>query len=235
MVLLKVWGAENGPWMQALHCIFGGGALIGPLLAIPFLGSQAGVESSSPPLYSTSSPENASIIYQEASGLLSVLSNVTMETVTANYSHAVNNQTETITTEYESKVHWAYLILGLMLMGSAVLLFLVTIFCSDIKLQCHNKQKKSPDSEAKKDVPEQKDEKVFRFKLTALVFFFYLFYCILEMNYGNYLTTYVVKDLGWTEQEGARLTSGYWATFTLGRALGIVLVKVGFIHYIYSF
>ena len=228
MTLLKVWGAENGPWMQALHCIFGAGALIGPLLAIPFLGSQAGVESPSLPLYPTSSPENASLIYQEASGLLSVLSNVTLEAITVNYSHAGNNHTETIKTKYESKVHWAYLVLGLMLWISAILFFIVMVFYSDIKLQCRNRQRKSPDSEDKKDAPEEKDERVFRLKLTAIVFFFYLFYCILEINYGNYLTTYVVKDLGWTEQEGARLTSGYWTTFTLGRALGIVLVKVGF-------
>ena len=37
MQLIKIWGDDHGPWMQALHCVFGVGALLGPLLATPFL------------------------------------------------------------------------------------------------------------------------------------------------------------------------------------------------------
>ena len=37
MQLIKIWSDEHGPWMQALHCVFGVGALLGPLVAVPFL------------------------------------------------------------------------------------------------------------------------------------------------------------------------------------------------------
>ena len=37
MQLIKIWGDDHEPWMQALHCVFGIGALIGPLIATPFL------------------------------------------------------------------------------------------------------------------------------------------------------------------------------------------------------
>ena len=37
MQLIKIWGDDHGPWMQALHCVFGVGALLGPLVATPFL------------------------------------------------------------------------------------------------------------------------------------------------------------------------------------------------------
>ncbi|GIY14928.1 sodium-dependent glucose transporter 1 [Caerostris extrusa] len=35
---LSLWGKDSGPYFQALHCIFGLGALIAPLIAAPFLG-----------------------------------------------------------------------------------------------------------------------------------------------------------------------------------------------------
>ena len=37
MQLIKIWGDDHEPWMQALHCVFGIGALMGPLIATPFL------------------------------------------------------------------------------------------------------------------------------------------------------------------------------------------------------
>ena len=37
MLLLKIWGKDHGPWMQALHLVVGVGAIIGPLIANPFL------------------------------------------------------------------------------------------------------------------------------------------------------------------------------------------------------
>ncbi len=36
-MVVKIWGADHGSWLQALHLTFGIGALAGPLLAEPFL------------------------------------------------------------------------------------------------------------------------------------------------------------------------------------------------------
>ena len=44
VTLLQIWGKDHGPWMQALHCIFGLGAMIGPLIAEPFLTERKEVE-----------------------------------------------------------------------------------------------------------------------------------------------------------------------------------------------
>ena len=226
MVLLKVWGAENGPWMQALHCIFGCGSLVGVLLATPFLKSELGVKNSFESFNVTWKPENSSVVYQKETGMMTMLSHVAIAKTTVNPSVQQNDLTELVVANYDSQVHWAYLIIGLCLCFSAFLFVLLTFLCSEIKLQCCDKNKKSPEQNVKEEPDEPKNERVFRLKLTIIVFFFYLSYCILQTNYGNYLSTYTVKDLAWTEQEGARLTSGYWATFTLGQALGIVLVKV---------
>ena len=37
MQLIKIWGEDHEPWMQALHCVLVVGALLGPLIATPFL------------------------------------------------------------------------------------------------------------------------------------------------------------------------------------------------------
>ena len=37
VTMLKIWGKEHGPWMQALHTVYGLGALVGPLICEPFL------------------------------------------------------------------------------------------------------------------------------------------------------------------------------------------------------
>ena len=37
VMVVQIWGADHGPWLQALHLIFGIGTLAAPLLAEPFL------------------------------------------------------------------------------------------------------------------------------------------------------------------------------------------------------
>ena len=219
LVLLKVWEAKNGPWMQALHCIYGTGALIGPLVAIPFLSSESSPISSTSDNNASLSMENGTIIQQESSN---ILGSVTTSAVMENG----RNQTAEDLTEYESQIHWAYLIIGLCACLSAILFLLVTLFCSNLKLTCLMKQQKLLNNEGSPNDADEKKDKAFRIKLSILLFFFYFCYCILEMNIGTYLTAYAVKELGWTEQQGASVTSVYWTTFTIGRALGIVLIKV---------
>lgn len=37
MLLLRIWGQDHGPWLQALHLIWAVGSLLGPLFTEPFL------------------------------------------------------------------------------------------------------------------------------------------------------------------------------------------------------
>ncbi len=37
MQVVEIWAADHGPWLQALHLIFGMGTLTAPLIAEPFL------------------------------------------------------------------------------------------------------------------------------------------------------------------------------------------------------
>ena len=78
---------------------------------------------------------------------------------------------------------------------------------------------------------KQKSEKVdsnskcFFISFVSLVFIFNWMYCILEVTCGNYLTAYTVDELNWSKTAGATLTSVFWASFTIGRGIGIFVVK----------
>ncbi len=37
MLTVRMWGESHAPWMQTLHCAYGIGSMLGPLVAEPFL------------------------------------------------------------------------------------------------------------------------------------------------------------------------------------------------------
>ena len=230
MALLKVWGEKNGPWMQALHCIFGLGALTGPLVAEPFLFTSPSNQSLSQPdtsdtfLNSTLHYDSTEPILMTEGYNVDLLSDL----VTLN---GTLNETEATAQHYppETKIVWCYLIVGICNVISAALQFFMLFLTKEPISLCHGKTR---GQNIKNNIQGEEllqnksfSEKGFRIKIVILVFMFYLTYCTLELNYGNYLAAFAVKRLGWTKSAGAMVTSAFWATFTGGRALGIVLVK----------
>ncbi len=70
-----------------------------------------------------------------------------------------------------------------------------------------------------------KQNRGFLITFVSLIFVFYWMYVMAEVAYFTYLTTYVVDELNWTKASGAALTSAFWISFTLGRGVGVFLVK----------
>ncbi|XP_070572018.1 sodium-dependent glucose transporter 1A-like [Ptychodera flava] len=56
VVLVVVWGKENGPWMQALHFLFALGATMAPLVAAPFLTDPVSINATAVPEPTTVAP-----------------------------------------------------------------------------------------------------------------------------------------------------------------------------------
>lgn len=50
-------------------------------------------------------------------------------------------------------------------------------------------------------------------------------YVAVENTFAGFLTTFVIKELNWTNSQGSYITSGHWALFATGRFLGIFLVR----------
>lgn len=58
---------------------------------------------------------------------------------------------------------------------------------------------------------------------TTLIFFF--FGCAMEINYTTFLATFAVDYLGWNDLDAANLTSVYALALTVGRFVGIFVIK----------
>ena len=194
-MLLRVWSYENGSWMQALHCVFGLGTLMAPLIAEPFLSDQVTLE---PPADLSNDPRT----YTE--------STPGQRNTSVNSATMLDNGTQ---------IKWAYLIVGIMCCFSTFLLFISGFFCGIGQIL-----KRDDEKESSVDKAVARKENIFRYTLLTLVFIFYASYCAVEIGVATYLASFAIY-LGWTKSAGAMVTSAFWASFTIGRALGILLVR----------
>ena len=60
MLIIRIWDKDNGPWMQALHFVFGLGSLAAPLVAEPCL-YEMSTQSTQPYLNTTDANQNYSM------------------------------------------------------------------------------------------------------------------------------------------------------------------------------
>ena len=119
----------------------------------------------------------------------------------------------------ESHIFYAYLISGVMVVMAAC--FLLMNLCINTKEDISETiKKKDPEK------TEKYDELTFKIPFLIGVFLFYVSYCGLESNFGNYVATYAVEDLSFTKNNGARVTAVYSMGYTVGRACGIFVIKI---------
>ncbi len=118
----------------------------------------------------------------------------------------------------ETCIFNAYLIAGVMVILAAC--FLLMNFCINIQDDL------TETNEEKEQDTVNSDNLSFKIPFLVGVFFFYVSYCGLESNYGNYVATYAVEELSFTKENGARVTAVYATGYTVGRACGILLIKI---------
>ena len=126
--------------------------------------------------------------------------------------------------EPTTQVRYAYFIVGaaLLLHWHCFIFFL--LYLNGDKTCCI--QKKDGNNEQPYDEDSLANfNKLFLISFVTLVFLFYWIYCVLELTYAAYLTTFTVDELNWTKISAATLTSVFWAAFTVGRGAGIFIVK----------
>ena len=88
------------------------------------------------------------------------------------------------------------------------------------------KTKEERQKEEENDDDTKPDDPRFKAPFRMGVFVFFVSYCMVEGNYGNFLLAYAVEGLGWSKSMGAAVTAVFWASFTIGRGLGIIFVKI---------
>ena len=203
--LLFIWKSESGPWMQALHLFFGLGAILGPVIAGPFLVETGDVHS----LDNTNTTEE----------LLTTTEDMVNSTSGSNITDSMN------LTHFkeESYISIPYGVIGVgeVLIG---LCFLV-IFVRDGLHVRARKEPKEKDESAHSEETLRK-LKYMRNAIIIVIFIFYSLYCTVESEMGNFLVLFCVNFLGWSKQQSAWLNAAFWTSFTISRGCGIFLVKV---------
>ncbi len=131
--------------------------------------------------------------------------------------------TDAAVVEGESHVFYAYLIVGLVMISAGLALFMIFL-ASPPRHIFKTKEDKKEEEETEKGT--RPDKLSFKVPFLIGVFVFYVMYCVVEGNYGNFLFTYAVEGLCWSKSAGAQVTSVFWTSFTVGRGLGIPLVKL---------
>ena len=120
--------------------------------------------------------------------------------------------------EPTTRVRYAYFIAGSLLLFHS-LIFVFLYLCGDETFFIQGSKGKT------KSEKIDSNSKCFLISFVSLVFIFNWMYCILEVTCGNYLTAYTVDQLNWSKTAGATLTSVFWTSFTIGRGIGIFIVK----------
>lgn len=209
--MLDIWtGRDSGPYMHSLHFIWSVGAVLAPLIAVPFLKNTA---------------EDASLADGPGGNTSSLLIAETPLSLPA-----VNRSVNVVNVDEDggSSDFWNVKTL-FPLAGSASVLvasLFVFYFCRDWSKKKVNGGGGMPLSSRPADVTsptaargKQALGEVAVVGLLALLFFLYVG---LEVAYGTFLTVFSVRSkLGLTRQEGAKLTAIFWGSFATARGLAI--------------
>ena len=187
IAIFIIWGKKNGPWMQALHCLFVVGMLLAPVISRPFL--------SNTDRDANDVTENEEIV--NSTTLPDVVSQVLP-------SDEVN-------------LTYPYLIAGILTFISAVIfavsMFITMKSGSGFKGMIlagkptpHHNPKSSDYNEANNNALLNRRKK----QLTALVFFFIFAFSTAEVLYGMFLVTFAVQYVGLNNQQAADVASVFF-------------------------
>ncbi|XP_054721454.1 sodium-dependent glucose transporter 1-like isoform X2 [Uloborus diversus] len=197
---LRIWGKKGAPFLQGLHFAYGLGGFLAPILAAPFLSAHV-------PLASDLT-------------LLGVHQNLT-STLAANIPQNISDlelqitASETVTIP---SITIAYTIIGVLASCATGLFVFVYIFASKDK-----------------STVETKDEENIRDPGLSFTIIVVILACLqtglisgVEVSFAQMLTSYVVNSAhGLSKVTGSYMTSAYWGSFTITRALSIILaVKI---------
>nr|XP_006812452.1 PREDICTED: major facilitator superfamily domain-containing protein 4-like [Saccoglossus kowalevskii] len=211
--LIKIYGPQVSPFLQALHFCYGIGAFISPIVAEPFLLN----EDCTPLLSYNQSVDTDKIARDITSPSVTDQTFTTMETL--------------IEAQERTEVRFAFWIMALIQIPVVCMVLALLI-----KKRCFNSAKpkrKYEDIDKVSEATSLKAKAASKTNccgsssstviaitcLTALILFIY---DGLQAAYGGYVYTYSVKSvIDLSSTEGAYLTSVYWGSFALGRLVSI--------------
>ncbi|BFY96963.1 hypothetical protein BsWGS_00003 [Bradybaena similaris] len=216
---MRIWGKEGRALLQFIHFVFALGGVITPLITEPFLAPKV----TDPEL--TSSTYNLSVtqqladvttvfynVTQQLADVTTVFYNVTQQLadVTTVFYNETHNQTLDGLERPQTKVHYAFLIAGIIAIMIA-LPYIVLIFI-DKTSKSSSEEKYAQNLNSRKLPPP-----LYIFMLVVLCLF-YVVYCCIEDTFASFLMTFVVSEYeSVSKSKGAYITMFYWASFAAAR------------------
>lgn len=233
MFILHLWGKEATPFMQCLQSMFGFGALIAPVVLVPFLvetDDENGVSNSNGKNETSGEvfhPEDIQLVYPYTivSAYL-IINSIYMLTCYCMYpettphpsrareesSHENSIRTpesdqQSVINRSESSDHKGQ--------DDEEPLMPVLDCCNSI----------TTESEQQQPPVEDPSHRFWRIVTVCITLLFMHIYLGLEITFGSYLTAFAVKcKLHLSKAYGAFLTTVYWTSFTLFRLLTILYI-----------
>ncbi len=195
--IFKIWGKRNGPWVQALHCLFVVGMLLAPVISRPFLSDrdsdQHGLNQTAANRSNTSLP------------------NVTAEIVSSD----------------EVDLTHPYLIVGLLSLLSATVFAVTLLLTKQSGWRFFVLEEPSKASQNDSETNTRETDAWLRHRkmiFTALISMFIISYCMAEMLLGMFLVTFIVQYIGWSASDAAGLASVYFFAVIASRASGVFFI-----------
>lgn len=119
-----------------------------------------------------------------------------------------------------SKIEYAYMILAGYELIISILLFAIFVYDG-----CPWRLKSSEKDE-EEESGTKLNNRTFIIKICILYFFFNIFYCGVEVGYAGLLSTFAVKYLGWSSNDGANVTAVLQGSNVVITLLAVFLAKV---------
>lgn len=209
LMLLSLWGPkQSGPYLQALHCLFGVGTFVAPLLARSLVTGNGALDDGD-----IVCGRNATSVGQTTPAWMPQTSSTTMSPTPAPHVIAASVR----------GAYWSAA--GLML--PVILGFVWLSRYEGMALRApgarHAAAKATEDVDNHASGPPLSPTR--RRVLLGLGFIFFAIYVGLEVSFGGYIFTYVTTAcaLRFSESASALITSAYWGSFALGRMAAIFL------------
>ena len=211
--ILSLWNGHRAkePILQTTQLMWSVGSMLSSFLIEPFLVDEA----NSTCYYNetTAAPgQNVTIAAEQEREL----QNSPVETVTTlqwiNTLNATASDNTCIADHDVSIVRYAYMLMGGIVLVIALLY--VVLYCI---LGSHIFRTEVFDTMSKSSEQRSRQSKRFHFGFLVLICLFSLMFEVIGTVGPGYISLFVVSSLGWTVKQGATLTAGFWAIYTIGR------------------
>ena len=212
MLCFDLWVDASAPALQTLNLLGTLGYMVAPALASPFLGSKM--------TSGDASTDNTSLIYNDTELIQSCHSDAngtnTFCKVEINYNNSISSSPSSI-----RPLFYPYMISAFITLLASVSLLVSVLHMRSRNESTQDTNNKQEDEEKTED--STKTSVIFHRTISVLFFVFNIFYGGIEVGYAGLLTTFAVKKLHWTEQQGNNAVILLQLTNCIGTAIAIFI------------